>query len=80
MGIGLLYFSDEVKEMVIDYTDCNRSIIIGGRYQQTNETCSSIINHDPNQECHCIIPFTLDSDFKVNVWFAFYLFIFLDKY
>lgn len=67
VGIGLLYFSDEVKEMVIDYTDCKRSIIVGGRYQQTNVTCSSVINSNPNEDCYCSIPFTLDSDFKVAV-------------
>lgn len=64
VGIGLLYFSDEVKEMVIDYTDCKR-VVEGSRYQQTNVTCSSIINSNPNEDCYCSIPFTLDSDFKV---------------
>lgn len=66
VGIGLLYFSDEVKEMVIDYTSCNRTVLLGSSYQHTNETCSSIISKDSSQQCTCIIPFTLDSDYKVN--------------
>lgn len=68
VGIGLLYFSDEVKEMVIDYTYCNRSVATRNGYQQTNETCSSIISKDSNQECTCSITFNLDSDFKVGMF------------
>lgn len=70
VGIGLLYFSDEVKEMVIDYTDCKSSELVGGRYRQTNETCYDIISNSSDRECNCSIPFTLESDFKVNTLFG----------
>lgn len=66
VGIGLLYFSDEVKEKVVDYTDCNKTIIYDEiNYTVTSETCASVIKKDPNADCTCIVPFTLDADFKV---------------
>lgn len=66
VGIGLLYFSDEVKEIVIDYTECNSTIFDGSKHVQTNEKCYEIISKNSSQECSCSIPFTLDSDFKVS--------------
>lgn len=63
VGIGLLYFSDIVKEKVIEYTDCHK-VDSGGKVR-----CSDILD-DPNKEieCHCLINFTLDHDFDGKVY------------
>lgn len=66
VGIGLLYFSDEVKEIVVDYTHCNKSIPqSNGKYLQTGTSCAEIISKNSSEECLCNISFTLDTDFKV---------------
>uniref|UniRef100_T1GKB9 Uncharacterized protein n=1 Tax=Megaselia scalaris TaxID=36166 RepID=T1GKB9_MEGSC len=57
VGVALLYFSDQVKEHIIDYTDCNR---VG-----TNETCADYLknisteNRELRDDCQCVINFTL---------------------
>ncbi|EFA10416.1 cell cycle control protein 50A isoform X1 [Tribolium castaneum] len=70
VGIGLLYFSDEVKELVIDYTNCNQTLESSpnGNFTDTGKRCSDVISDDANANCTCIIPFTLDSDFKGKVY------------
>lgn len=70
VGIGLLYFSEEVKEQVVDYTYCNQSILqTDGNYRDTGITCASIISKNSSDLCKCNIPFTLDVDFKVRINF-----------
>lgn len=59
VGIGLLYFSDEVKEYVIDYTDCNSTVEIGKK-------CSDIIA--TNRNCSCKIDFTLPEEYNGKVY------------
>lgn len=67
VGVGLLWFSDEVKEIVVDYTYCNRSIPqADGSYIQTGTTCAEIIKQNSSEECICKINFTLDTDFRVR--------------
>ncbi|XP_077289085.1 cell cycle control protein 50A [Arctopsyche grandis] len=60
VGIGLLYFSDEVKEHVIDYTYCKKD--------NTEELCADIITKTPNADCYCTINFNLSEDFKGDVY------------
>lgn len=69
VGIGLLYFSDEVKEHVIDYTTCNRTIGEESDWQETNETCISLIKKNSSEECICRINFELTKDFNVCILF-----------
>lgn len=57
VGIGLLYFSDEVKEKVVDYTYCKN---------KNGDVCADIIAE--NGTCNCMIPFTLDTDFQGKVF------------
>ncbi|XP_069693625.1 cell cycle control protein 50A isoform X2 [Periplaneta americana] len=59
VGIGLLYFSDEVKEVTIDYTDCKNS---------AGDRCSEVIQEYPDVQCNCKIPFELKQDFKGKVY------------
>ncbi|KAK4876326.1 hypothetical protein RN001_012748 [Aquatica leii] len=59
VGIGLLYFSDEVKEKVIDYTYCRND---------NGDMCSEVINKNPNANCVCHINFQLDTDFQGKVY------------
>ncbi|XP_066591380.1 cell cycle control protein 50A isoform X2 [Prorops nasuta] len=61
VGIGLLYFSDDVKEQTIDYTNCNSTMNSGVR-------CADIIAINPKQECNCSVNFTLPVDFNGNVY------------
>ncbi|KAJ3642859.1 hypothetical protein Zmor_025608 [Zophobas morio] len=68
VGIGLLYFSDEVKELVIDYTNCNKTRDVNGTFNETSERCSDVIANNATEECNCTIPFTLESDFKGKVY------------
>ncbi|XP_053617317.1 cell cycle control protein 50A [Plodia interpunctella] len=63
VGIGLLYFSDEVKEKVIDYTDCTR--------HGFNISCAEYIKQDFMKPCECQIDFTLEDNFQSNVFFYY---------
>ncbi|XP_041972284.1 apyrase-like [Aricia agestis] len=62
VGIGLLYFSDEVKEHVIDYTDC---------VNEDNITCAQFIKENNMETCVCQIPFNLTEDFMGDVYFYY---------
>ena len=59
VGIALLYFSDEVREHIIDYTFCTPN--------NSTQTCAEIIK-DSSKNCTCIIDFTLDKDFVGKVF------------
>ncbi|CAH0696761.1 unnamed protein product [Spodoptera exigua] len=63
VGIGLLYFSDEVKEHVIDYTHCLK--------EGENITCADYIKRTSMQHCSCRLPFNLTEDFKGDVYFYY---------
>lgn len=62
VGISLLYFSNSVKECPIDYTDC--------KPDNSNETCADILTKAtiPHTKCYCNIDFTLDEDFRGDVY------------
>lgn len=71
VGIGLLYFSDEVKEHVIDYTNCNETIDVSigsGNFTDTGRRCADVISDNSSLDCNCTIPFTLETDFKGKVY------------
>lgn len=61
VGIALLYFSDEVREHIIDYTSCYQ---VG----TVNTTCAEVIRADPYAKCACNIDFTLERDFLGKVY------------
>nr|XP_050863933.1 cell cycle control protein 50A isoform X1 [Vespula vulgaris] len=61
VGIGLLYFSDKVKEQTIDYTYCNSNSTSGKR-------CMDIIAQNRTEPCYCKINFTLPTDFDGEVY------------
>ncbi|XP_045539188.1 cell cycle control protein 50A isoform X1 [Papilio machaon] len=63
VGIGLLYFSDEVKEHVIDYTKCMKL--------NENITCAEYIKKNDMDSCICQINFNLTEDFKRDVYFYY---------
>ncbi|XP_011703846.1 PREDICTED: cell cycle control protein 50A isoform X2 [Wasmannia auropunctata] len=65
VGIGLLYFSDEVKEHIIDYTYCN-STIMGD--DGLPKKCVDVIAAAPPMNCTCNIPFELTSEFAGKVY------------
>lgn len=68
VGIGLLYFSDEVKEVTIDYTNCNRTIENGNSFTYTDEICANVIKNDSKADCFCRIRFNLTKDFEVKLF------------
>ena len=56
IGIGMLYFSSNVMEMEIPYTDCKN---------EAGAMCASIINASitsgaDNPVCNCLVPFEID--------------------
>ncbi|XP_015177546.1 PREDICTED: cell cycle control protein 50A isoform X1 [Polistes dominula] len=61
VGIGLLYFSDKVKEQTIDYTYCNSNSTSGKR-------CIDVIAQNPKTPCYCEIDFVLPTDFDGEVY------------
>ncbi|CAG9791488.1 unnamed protein product [Diatraea saccharalis] len=63
VGIGLLYFSDEVKEKVIDYTDCVK--------EDENISCAEYIKQNFLAPCTCRLDFNLTEDFKGDVYFYY---------
>lgn len=70
MGVALLYFSNQVNEHIIDYTDCLR--------EGTEMTCADYIasirknstisseERDELDNCKCVINFNLTEDFNVS--------------
>jgi len=60
IGVGLLYFSNEVSEVVIDYTNC---LQVG-----KNLTCAEVLKANISAKCKCEIDFNLEKDFKGTVY------------
>lgn len=61
VGVGLLYFSDEVRELILDYTDCKSAGSVA-------EPCAEKIEGARNVSCVCEIDFTLNRDFEGKVF------------
>ncbi|XP_030762405.1 cell cycle control protein 50A isoform X1 [Sitophilus oryzae] len=72
VGISLLYFSDEVKEFVLDYTHCNQTLPNEASetsdWSITNQTCISVLQNKPNDTCICREKITLKEDFQGSVY------------
>lgn len=66
VGIGLLYFSDEVKEHIIDYTNCNATDHFYNK--DLPKKCADVIAADPFVECTCKITFELATEFAGKVY------------
>merc|ERR1712071_97154 len=59
IGIGLLYFSNNVKEFTYDYTDCVNA---------ENKTCAEILQKSLERnavadDCICVLPVTLTENY-----------------
>lgn len=68
VGIGLLYFSDEVKEHIIDYTNCNATDLENIGLDGLPKKCADVIAANPKDNCTCEIPFELVSEFIGKVY------------
>ncbi|XP_044737780.1 cell cycle control protein 50A [Chrysoperla carnea] len=71
IGVGLLYFSDEVKEIVVDYTNCEQKLLNNNTKEydiSSGETCAKIIEKNSNAECHCAVDFVLPEDIPGSVY------------
>lgn len=66
VGIGLLYFSDKVKEQTIDYTNCNSTNLTYTNGQP--KRCTDVIAQNPSISCFCKINFVLPMDFDGEVY------------
>ncbi|KOX78341.1 ALA-interacting subunit 3 [Melipona quadrifasciata] len=66
VGVGLLYFSDQVKEYILDYTDCNSTNIIRG--DGIPVKCADAIAEDHSKPCYCQLSFTLPYDFNGKIY------------
>lgn len=61
VGIGLWFFSENVREVTVPYTNC---LSIG---DEKNRTCSEIIrNGSSDSLCQCEVFFELDTQFSVS--------------
>jgi len=71
IGVGLLYFSNDVKETVIEYTDCKQS------GDDSGEMCHDVINRTTNAgiqpECICKVRFELKEDWPKDVYMYYAL-------
>ncbi|XP_014206554.1 cell cycle control protein 50A [Copidosoma floridanum] len=63
VGIGLLYFSDEVKELIKDYTECKSN----NTKRDGSAKCMDVIQNS-TLDCYCDIQFTLDTDFNGKIY------------
>lgn len=69
VGIGLLYFSDEVKEYSIDYTNCTSYQVTDiTNYNDKKVPCAKVIANNSDETCLCRIPFKLDTNFHGKVY------------
>jgi len=59
IGVGLIYFSNEVKEISLDYTYCNSTIA-----KHEGKTCADIVGNDSKVDCKCEIPLEKDIHFQ----------------
>jgi hypothetical protein len=60
IGAGLIYFSNEVKEVSYDYTDCPS-------VENQNILCADIVETDPQANCTCLIDLKVE-DFGSENW------------
>lgn len=63
IGIGLLHFSNNVKEFVEDYTDC---LSINSPIQ--NQTCAEILEKNITTNCWCMLDVNLTETFDGDVY------------
>ena len=64
IGVGLLYFSNDVKEKVIEYTDCTNI---------ADEMCHDVINKTEDASCECKVQFSLEEDWPKDVYMYYAL-------
>lgn len=72
IGIALLHFSNEVKEIVVDYTHCLK---VDSSGQDTGITCAEFISKNKSADCSCIKTFELKTDFRVKIYDKFFIIV-----
>ncbi|XP_076034202.1 cell cycle control protein 50A isoform X2 [Oratosquilla oratoria] len=66
LGIALLFFSESVKEIQVDYTNCNSTDHKND--DSSPKPCQDVIDANPNESCSCTITFQLHESFPKNVY------------
>uniref|UniRef100_A0A8D8LME6 Cell cycle control protein 50A n=1 Tax=Cacopsylla melanoneura TaxID=428564 RepID=A0A8D8LME6_9HEMI len=61
IGVGLMYFADNVKELSLDYTYCISN-------ESPDKTCAVVIGNKRTENCTCEIEFTLNESIDGNVF------------
>ncbi|XP_064100369.1 cell cycle control protein 50A-like isoform X3 [Macrobrachium nipponense] len=64
LGVALLYFSENVQQFELDYTDC----VSIDATEYNGQPCMEVISKNVSSKCSCLEPFTLDKDFEKNVY------------
>jgi hypothetical protein len=64
IGVGLLYFSNQVQEVTYDYTDCMQVNTVGSA---TPKQCSAVVAENQDASCECLLPLN-PSDFGTENW------------
>lgn len=65
VGIGLWYFSENVREVTIPYTDCQS-------LENSSTTCDQVLKQNPQANCSCEVTFNLTAQFSVR-WISLLL-------
>ncbi|ODM96484.1 Cell cycle control protein 50A [Orchesella cincta] len=68
VGIGLWFFSENVREITIPYTHC-----ISIEDKETNRTCADLVRNNSGALCQCEVHFTLDTQFTGRVYMYYAL-------
>jgi len=70
LGVALLYFSENVQEFQLDYTDCKQSNAPLNESLATSgpRRCADVIQDKGNPKCTCEIPFNLETAMTKNVY------------
>ncbi|XP_023341218.1 cell cycle control protein 50A isoform X1 [Eurytemora carolleeae] len=63
IGIGLLYFSNQVLEVTYDYTECKENTVSSATPRQ----CSAVLTDNPDASCTCLLNLN-SSDFGTEDW------------
>lgn len=73
IGVGLMYFSNQVNEVILDYTECVRAPAINSPNPTPDDLCSKVIApedwDDTNNKCICEVDIEIgDRDWDGSVY------------
>jgi len=67
IGVGLLYFTNNIKEKEIDYTDC-LNVLEAEKDKPCHEVIKDLRGKELNDKCKCKVEIELEEDWNNNVY------------